>query len=151
MNKNFFGASPNGRRTVGGRPYGWDNFSKVMILIGITMLLGGFELKILGLIIIGFAFYRSISRNIIARRREGLFFDNLINNGAKYITSAKKNVFKGKKASKFNNPIINIRDRMKNTIVKCPFCSQKLRLPRGKGNIIVTCATCKKEFKIKTW
>ncbi|MBU5454826.1 zinc-ribbon domain-containing protein [Caproiciproducens sp. MSJ-32] len=35
-------------------------------------------------------------------------------------------------------------------IVKCPNCSQKLRLPRKKGNIIVTCKRCSHKFDLRT-
>ncbi len=35
-------------------------------------------------------------------------------------------------------------------IVKCPKCGQKLRLPRGKGKITVTCKRCFYEFKMKS-
>lgn len=34
-------------------------------------------------------------------------------------------------------------------IFKCPSCSQKLRVPRGRGNIIVKCKRCGIEFKGK--
>ena len=35
-------------------------------------------------------------------------------------------------------------------IVKCPSCSQSLRLPRKKGNIVVTCKKCSYKFDMKT-
>jgi hypothetical protein len=35
-------------------------------------------------------------------------------------------------------------------ITKCPNCKQKLRLPRGKGEIIVTCKRCSVKFDLRT-
>ena len=138
-------------RKFANAPYGWDNLSKAMILIGAIMFaLGGYIIKMFGLAIFIYAIYRSMSRNNIARKRESVFFDKMISNATKYINNAKNNIFRGKKSTNFKNPIINIKDRMVNAIVKCPYCNQKLRLPKGKGNIIVTCASCKNEFKIRT-
>ena len=34
--------------------------------------------------------------------------------------------------------------------VKCPGCGARLRVPRGKGKIMITCPNCKKEFVKKT-
>ena len=35
-------------------------------------------------------------------------------------------------------------------ITKCPNCNQKLRLPRGKGKIVVTCKKCLTKFDFRT-
>ncbi|MBE6064037.1 hypothetical protein [Clostridium cochlearium] len=43
-----------------------------------------------------------------------------------------------------------IKERMEFLILRCPNCSQKLRLPRKKGNILVTCPRCLFKFKSRT-
>jgi glutaredoxin len=35
-------------------------------------------------------------------------------------------------------------------IVSCTKCPTKLRIPKEKGNITVTCPNCKEEFKMRT-
>ena len=32
----------------------------------------------------------------------------------------------------------------------CPDCKQRLRVPKGQGNITITCPKCKKSFKAKS-
>lgn len=43
-----------------------------------------------------------------------------------------------------------IKERREFLIFRCPNCSQKLRLPKKKGNILVTCPRCLFKFKSKT-
>lgn len=49
-----------------------------------------------------------------------------------------------------NNVKYKISQNKNFKITKCPYCGQKLRLPRGKGKITVTCKKCLRDFKFKT-
>lgn len=43
-----------------------------------------------------------------------------------------------------------IESLMKNKIIKCPNCDAKLRVPRNKGKISVTCPKCDTNFEKDT-
>lgn len=42
------------------------------------------------------------------------------------------------------------KDRATHKYYKCPQCSKTLRVPKGRGKIIITCPVCKTEFTKKT-
>lgn len=43
-----------------------------------------------------------------------------------------------------------IRDRKVYKYYKCPSCKQELRVPKGKGEITITCPKCKTKFDKRT-
>lgn len=85
------------------------------------------------LIIIG-AYYRFLSKNSYQRVKEATAFIRF----KKMIQYKTKILFK------------RINDWRRFAYFECPECHQKLRAPRGKGNIKVTCSNCHHQFVTKT-
>ncbi len=79
-------------------------------------------LTLLSYCLLGWALFRSFSRNTYQRyqenRRFGLFLDRLRDREHRYYT--------------------------------CPKCKQTIRVPRGKGKISITCPKCREKFIKKT-
>lgn len=74
-----------------------------------------------------YAYIRIFSKNINKRYRENLRFLQFWN--------PIKN--------KFKQQIARFKSRKDYKYFKCSFCDQKIRVPRGKGKIKVTCPKCK--------
>lgn len=133
--------------------YGLDLFSIFLILV--SSFLNLFSLtRIVAPIVLFIALYRVFSKNVEKREQEL----------RKFCMNANKILSKFNRALPSNLPVFHFSDceplfsnlkkwfnEKKNfKIVKCPRCSQKLRLPRHKGRITVTCKRCLHEFKLKT-
>lgn len=133
--------------------YGLDFLSIFLILVSSFFNLFYFT-RILASIILILALYRVFSKNIYKRDQElksfcihankflGKFNRALPNNLPVFHFNHLEPIFS--KITKWFNEKRNFK------IVKCPRCSQKLRLPRHKGRITVTCKRCLHEFKLKT-
>lgn len=120
--------------------YGWDSFSKALFLLGILLLPYRYTFYA-GILIMLYAVIRTFSKKFDKRNREEIAFQNWMR-GIKYN-------FQGV-GTKFNSFKYNLKQKKDYVVVKCPKCSQKLRLPRHKGKIVVTCKKCSTEFKTKT-
>ena len=83
--------------------------------------------------------YRCYSRNIYKRSRENEKFLKLVHPITKHFNFKKK-----KKA--------NEREKMDpdHRYFLCPSCSQTVRVPRGRGKIIITCPKCGHKFERKS-
>ncbi len=77
---------------------------------------------------------RVFSRNIYQRRRENEQFMKLY--------APIRNWCKDKKE--------RFRDRKTHKYFQCPKCGQRLRVPKGKGEITITCSKCRNRFDART-
>lgn len=119
--------------------YGIDAFSKFLVWIGIGVLLlsnifrTGF-LHYAGLLIVLYSYYRIFSKHYEKRRRENAWFLDK--------TKGIRGLIMGM-----------IQDRKKNKgyrIYSCPSCKQKIRVPKGKGRIMIRCPKCTHQFEKKS-
>lgn len=125
-------------RFMSGR-YGNDSLNNfIMISALVFMLLNAFWWKngivytvVWALLILNI--FRSYSRNIYKRRMENSKFQTLVKPITKRFGLAKK-----QKTDKEHRYFI------------CPSCSQNVRVPRGKGKIVITCPKCGNKFERKS-
>ena len=119
--------------------YGIDTLGKWTVGLGLAiMLIAGWtsnsKLSLLSWVLIIYSYYRMFSRDYNRRYAEN----------QKFLT------WQNKIKYKVNNWKRNLTDRKTHHIYKCPSCGQKIRVPRGKGKIIVTCPKCRTEFQKKS-
>ncbi len=125
------------QRFMWGR-YGNDNLNQVLLAFAFVCLIisffGGGVFYILATIVMGGAYYRMFSRNISRRSWENQQF---LRHKMKV-----KGFFSRKKKE--------LAQRRVYHIYRCPNCRQKIRIPRGKGRIAISCRKCGNEFVKKS-
>ena len=120
--------------------YGVDQFAKftmgvalVSIVLAIFVNTGssaGSLLDILGLVAIVYTYFRIFSRNISNRAQEN----------QKYLSAT------AKLRQRLNKEKNMMKQRKDYHIYTCPSCGQKVRIPRGKGKIEISCPKCHSKF-----
>lgn len=135
------------------KSYGLDIFSLVLFLLASILNLFRYT-RIISVLIIFFALYRCMSHNDAKRRHELQTFYDFIN---KFLIKFHKQLplnyvtlHLSDMAPMFNKIKYTVSQKLNYKIVTCPQCNQKLRLPRRKGKITVTCRRCHSEFKMRT-
>ncbi|MDP4088980.1 MAG: hypothetical protein Q8930_06875 [Bacillota bacterium] len=113
--------------------YGMDRLSKYAFLTG-AVLTATYYLSPLGIALMGYSTWRSFSKNKYKRYRELEALNRVL-------FSLKESV---------NNKRLALGGGSQYKIFKCPNCSQKLRVPRRHGRIVITCKKCGTEFKGKS-
>lgn len=113
--------------------YGFDKLSKYLLITGCVLTITRYT-AIGGYAIIVYGIWRILSKNKYKRQRELFVFENCI--------------FTVKQ--KFYRYESLISDFRKYKVFKCPKCSQKLRIPRKKGKVVISCKKCSTEFKGKS-
>ncbi len=124
--------------------YGLDRLSQVMMIGGLVILvIASFVRRpvivsniiyLAGIVIVILGYVRVFSRNIQKRYRENEKFMSLTA-GIRRLFSKEKYMMKQRKDYR---------------IFTCPGCKQKIRIPKGKGKIEITCPKCRTKFIKKT-
>ena len=121
--------------------YGADQFTR--FLMGVTLvsiLISCFASSrrnifyYLSFVLLIYSYYRIFSKNHGARYKENQRY-------LRYETIL-KNTWQSKQK--------DIKQRKNYHIYHCPGCKQKIRIPRGKGKIAITCPSCHREFYKKS-
>lgn len=104
-----------------------------LILLLLGLLPGLNFLKFISFLLVAFSLFRTLSRNLPARRMENAKFLKLANPVLRWYR-LRRTILRDKEHRYF----------------KCPNCSQQLRVPKGKGKITVTCRSCGSSFQEKS-
>jgi len=136
--RNFFGKLGEKFRTFMQGRYGNDNLGRFTIALALVLMIAYLITKLYPLYIIELALliisiFRSFSRNVEKRYAEN----------QKYLR------IKGKIKNWFKN-IGKPKTDLQHKIYHCPSCKQKVRVPKGKGRIAITCPKCSTQFIKKT-
>lgn len=122
------------RRFMAGR-YGTDALNQFLSIAALVLLLIAVVSRVtlftwLGLALLIWCYYRTFSRNISKRTEENY----------KYYS------FK----ERCDNKVRSLKDQWANRKLyhyyRCPKCRQKLRVPRGRGRIQISCPRCGTQF-----
>ncbi len=115
--------------------YGVDQFGRALFWATMICLIISFFVKTnlfyaLALILLIYSYFRMFSRNHAKRYAENQRFLVLTAGARRSFASWKK----------------TMAQRKTHHIYRCPGCKQKIRVPRGKGRIAITCPKCRTEF-----
>ena len=119
--------------------YGPDHLGIAMIIVSFILSLlyavtGAMPTLYISYIMFGLVLFRMLSRNIARRRAEN---DKFI----RYWWPIR---------TKIKRIISNIKMRRTHKYFICPGCKNKLRVPRGKGKLQISCPRCGEKFFKKT-
>jgi len=115
--------------------YGVDELSKAYLAITAIMIIASMITKltlfyIAGLALLIYMYLRMFSRDI----------SKMSSQNRKYIA------WRDRQSTKLNNAKQRFLQRKTHHFFRCPECKQKVRVPRGKGKISITCPVCKTAF-----
>ncbi len=115
--------------------YGTDRMTRVMLVAAAVLLILSFAtplgfLYYIAFIILFYCYFRMFSKNIPARYKENEIFVKFTDRFLFFFKD-------------IGNKISNAKTFH---IYKCSSCGQKIRIPRGKGKIEITCPKCGNKF-----
>lgn len=115
--------------------YGADQLSRVylgitMVCLVISMFTKWQIFYMIGIVLLVYTYFRIFSKNVSKRYAENQKFLNW-----RYQLAVKRNRRK-----------TQWEQRKIYRYFKCPGCKQKVRIPKGKGKVAITCPKCRMEF-----
>ena len=118
--------------------YGNDRLGQAMLMAALAcVVLSLFRIPFIstiGLAILVLTYYRMFSRRIAKRAAENQKYMQL----------------EWKVRAKLQKKKQSLAQRRTHRIYKCPNCKQKIRVPRNRGRIAISCRKCGTEFIRKT-
>jgi len=119
--------------------YGTDQLSMALLILCFLLLLvaefsGLLPIMYVSYIPLAMSIYRTLSKQKQKRQLENYKFIRLMSPVYMF----------------FQRRIAHLKDLKDHRYYKCPKCKQKLRVPRGKGRISITCPKCQTQFIKKT-
>lgn len=115
--------------------YGVDGLGNFIIWTAVALMIlswfiPGPVLGTVSLVLLFWGYFRMFSRNVQKRYQENCVYYRYVNKV--------KDFFKKQKSY--------MQQRKTHHIYKCPQCKQKIRIPKGKGRVAITCKRCGTEF-----
>ncbi len=98
----------------------------LMILALVLSFIRWDYIYIVWILIVALAIIRMFSRNVEQRRKENFAFLRVVNKPKTWYYKCK----------------VRNKQRKIYKVFKCPECFQKLRVPRGKGKVLIRCSKC---------
>lgn len=125
-------------RFMAGR-YGVDQLNKIylgitLVLLVLSMITRLSIFYVAGIALLVYTYYRMFSRNVSKMYAQNQRFLN-----ARYRLAVKRSQRKKQ-----------WEQRKIYRFYICPGCRQKVRVPKGKGKIVITCPKCRMEFMRKS-
>lgn len=118
--------------------YGSDQMNFALLVLALVLsILGAIFFRPLcwvSDVLLLYALFRALSRNIPARQRENQQFWKIWLPVKNWLALQKR----------------KWQERKQYKYFRCPGCKQQLRAPRGRGKIEVTCQSCHHVFQTKT-
>ena len=119
--------------------YGGDQLGIALLILSMISNLvasqtGYVFFAFIGYLLLVWCLYRMLSRDIYKRSMENYKFTMLMN---PIYNKLKKIGYR-------------LKDAKTHRYFKCPQCKTTLRVPKGKGKIIITCPKCRWEFTART-
>ena len=100
----------------------------------VAIITGSMIIYLLFIVLIAYGYFRMFSKNVAKRYEENMAYRN----------------WRYRMSSKWAGLKRQWTDRDTYRYFKCPHCGQKVRVPKGKGKISITCPKCRQEFIKKT-